>query len=194
MVVFKANTSTYFTDLEQVDVSKIVQYKPNSTIIINRFNDIQDIQHPNSWDQSIDQIDPKEIVECIALNQLVPTLIINKIKSKLVGLHKFIIHVGSLEGQFESTKSDKHIHTNMCKSALNMLIRSLEEDPDSNLHVHTINPGYVTGVKIKPLEHEFPLSIEDGAARITWPIFQIAKGIKLDKTWTKIGNYEKARW
>ena len=195
IVKFKPNTSTYFTDLTQVDVTGIIQYKPaNQSIIINRFNDVQEIPHENSWEQSIDQIDPKEIVECVALNQLVPTLIINKIKSKLIGPNKFIIHVGSFEGQFDTSKSDKHIHTNMCKSALNMLVRSLEEDTDPELHVHTINPGYVTGIKIKPLDQEFPLTIEDAASRITWPIFQIAKGIRLDKSWTKISNYEKAKW
>jgi NAD(P)-dependent dehydrogenase (short-subunit alcohol dehydrogenase family) len=194
IIMFKPNTKTYFTDLNKVDTSKIIEYKPNSKIMINRFNDVQEIPHENSWDQTIDQVDPKEIVECVALNQLVPTLIINKIKSKLIGPNKFIIHVGSFEGQFETSKSDKHIHTNMCKSALNMLIRSLEEDSDPNLHVHTVNPGYVTGVKIKPIGQEYPLTMEDGASRITWPIFQIAKGIKLDKSWTKIGNYEKANW
>ena len=195
IVTFKPNTSTYFTDLTQVDVTGIIQYKPaNQSIIINKFNDVQEIPHENSWEQSIEQIDPKEIVECVALNQLVPTLIINKIKSKLVGLNKFIINVGSFEGQFDTSKSDKHIHTNMCKSALNMLVRSLEEDPDPELHVHTINPGYVTGVKIASINHEYPLSMEDGASRITWPIFQIVKGVKLDKSWTKIGNYEKTKW
>lgn len=194
LVKFKPNTKTYFTNLKQVDLSGIVQYEPNSKIIINRFNDVQEIPHQNSWEQSIEQIDPKEIVECVAINQLVPTLIINKIKSKLVGPNKFIIHVGSFEGQFDTFKNDKHIHTNMCKSALNMLIRSLEEDSDTELHVYTINPGYVTGVKINPLNQEYPLTMEDGASRITWPIFQIAKGIKLDKSWTKIGNYEKTKW
>jgi NAD(P)-dependent dehydrogenase (short-subunit alcohol dehydrogenase family) len=102
--------------------------------------------------------------------------------------------VVSFEGQFDTSKTDKHIHTNMCKSALNMLIRSLEEDPDPDLHVYTINPGYVTGVKINSPNQEFPLGVEDGASRITWPIYQISKGIKLDKSWSKIGNYEKTKW
>ena len=76
-----------------------------------------------------------------------------------------------------------------------MLIRSLEEDPDQNLHVHTINPGYITGIKISTVSNpEYPLTPEDGASRITWPIFQYANGNKLDKSWTKIGNYEKAKW
>ena len=193
-IQIKPNTTKYFTDLNQLNTSQIIKYKPNQSVIINKFNDVQEIPHENSWEQTIDQVEPKEIVECIAINQLVPTLIINKIKTKLIGPNKFIIHVGSFEGQFDTSKSNKHIHTNMCKSALNMLIRSLEEDPDPNLHVHTINPGYVTGAKINPIGHEFPLSMEDGASRITWPIYQVSKGIKLDKTWIKIGNYEKTKW
>ncbi len=194
LIVFKPNSKTYFTDLNQVDITGLINYNCNQQIQINDFNDIQDIPHPNSWEQSIDQIDPKEIVECVALNQLVPTLIINKIKNKLVGKNKFIIHIGSFEGQFDTSKTDKHIHTNMCKSALNMLIRSLEEDPDLDLHVHTINPGYVTGVKITPGKTDYPVSLSDAASKITWPIFQAVLGKPLDKSWTKINNYEKAKW
>lgn len=190
-ILISNKKSQYYLELKEINTSRLICWKPE--IMLNKFGDVQEIPHDNSWNQTIDQVDPKEIVECMALNQLVPTLLINKLKSKLIE-PKFIINVGSFEGQFDTPKTDKHIHTNMCKSALNMLIRSLEEDPDQNLHTYTINPGYITGMKINNSEHDFPLKPIDGASRITWPIFQFANGIKLDKSWTKIGNYEKAKW
>jgi hypothetical protein len=82
----------------------------------------------------------------------------------------------------------------MCKSVLNMLIRCLEEDPDPELHIHTINPGYISGITFNPDNNVFPLTPEDGASRICLPIFQLVNGCLLDKSWTKIGNYEKAPW
>ncbi len=191
LTMFKPNSHMCFTDLSKVNTQELVCFKPRPEIFINQFGDVQDFAHSSSWTQSIDELDPKEIVECVALNQLVPTLIINKLKSKLIE-PKFIINVGSYEGQFNTGKTDKHIHTNMCKSALNMLIRSLEEDPDPDLHVHTINPGYVSGVN--PQKNIYPVNLDDSAAKITWPIFQNQLGKTLDKTWTKICNYEKDTW
>ncbi len=191
VTLFKPNSHKYLTNLSDVNIQQLTEFKTKPEIFINHFGDVQDFQHSSSWTQSIDELDPTEIVECVALNQLVPTLIINKLKSKLVE-PKFIINVGSYEGQFNTGKTDKHIHTNMCKSALNMLIRSLEEDPDPALHVHTINPGYVSGVN--PQKNTYPVSLDDSASKITWPIFQHILGKTLDKSWTKICNYEKDSW
>lgn len=187
--VFRPNTNNYYTKLSEINTSKLKVYKPD--VLINVFGDVQDIEHESSWTQSIEELDPKEIVECFALNQLVPTLLINKLKGKLIG-PKFIITVDSYEGKFSTGKTNKHVHTNMCKSALNMLIRSLEEDPDPELHVHTINPGYVSGVN--PQKSIYPVSLEDSATKITWPIYQFVLGTPLDKSWTKICNYEKDTW
>ncbi len=189
LTVFKPNTFNYYTKLSEVNTQNLKEYKPD--ILINVFGDVQDVAHESSWTQSIEELDPKEIVECFALNQLIPTLLINKLKSKLVG-PKFIITVDSYEGKFSTGKTNKHVHTNMCKSALNMLIRSLEEDPDLELHVHTINPGYVSGVN--PQKSVYPVGLDDSAAKITWPIYQFVLGKPLDKSWTKICNYEKDAW
>jgi len=71
----------------------------------------------------------------------------NNIYTKFVKEHKFIINVDLYESQFE-TKTDKYIYTNMCKSTLNILIRSLGEDPDINLDVYSNNLVYVIGIKI----------------------------------------------
>lgn len=175
------------------DEQQIIEF--SEKFDLNQFNDIKDVKHSISWDQEIDQIDPSEIVEVVCINQLVPTLIINKLKgefNKLMG-PKFIINITALEGQFNySNKNNKHLHTNMCKAAMNMMIRTLSEDPDQNLYVYCIDPGYVSGV-CPQLDH-YPVSMHDGASRIVYPILRYFNGDPLPKKWIKLRNFEQAEW
>ena len=164
-------------------------YKEKSEISI--FKDVKDVQHDNSWDKKIDEITQEEIVECTLINQIVPTLIINKLKHRLTK-PKFIINVTSFEGSFNYNKNDKHIHTNMCKTAMNMMIRTLHEDPDKDLHVYAINPGFVSG--ICPQSDKYPVGLEDGATRILYPIIKYALNDPLDKSIMIMQNYKKTDW
>lgn len=164
-------------------------YKEKSEMSI--FKDIKDVQHESSWNKKIDEITPEEIVETTLINQIVPTLIINKLKHRLTK-PKFIINVTSFEGSFNYNKSDKHIHTNMCKTAMNMMIRTLHEDPDKDLYAYAINPGYVSG--ICPQSDKYPIGLEDGATRILYPIIKYYIGEPLDKSIMIMQNYKKAEW
>jgi NAD(P)-dependent dehydrogenase (short-subunit alcohol dehydrogenase family) len=164
-------------------------YKTRSEMSI--FKDIKDVQHESSWNKKIDEITPEEIVETTLINQIVPTLIINKLKHRLTK-PKFIINVTSFEGSFNYNKSDKHIHTNMCKTAMNMMIRTLHEDSDKDLYVYAINPGYVSG--ICPQSDKYPVGLEDGATRILYPIIKYYIGEPLDKSIMIMQNYKKADW
>ena len=200
VLITNNNSIEIFDDIHNLNTNVLVNYQTqlstqlSTPIKINIFDDVVDVNLECSWDKTIDQIDPKEIVECTALNQLVPTLIINSLKPKLVG-QKFIINICSLEGQFSyNKKTDKHIHTNMCKSALNMLIRSLSEDLDDDFRAFSIDPGYVSGKKTDPGYDELPVKLEDSAAKITWPIFRHFNKNPLPKDWIKIRNYEKEQW
>jgi NAD(P)-dependent dehydrogenase (short-subunit alcohol dehydrogenase family) len=157
----------------------------------NVFKDVQDIPHLNSWDKKIDEISPEEIVECTLINQLVPTLLINKLKPRLQS-PKFIINVTSLEGSFHNNKNDKHPHTNMCKASMNMLIRTLGEDSDKDLHVYAINPGYVSGVC--PQLSKYAIGLDDGASRIIYPIVRLGLGHALTKDYAMMQNYKPASW
>ena len=169
--------------------TEITKFTLNSKI--NAFKDLQDIPHSNSWDKTIDEISPEEIVECTLINQLVPTLLINKLKPKLQS-PKFIINVTSFEGSFHHNKNDKHAHTNMCKSSMNMLIRTLSESSDKDLHVYAINPGYVRGVC--PQLSKYIISLDDGASRIIYPIVRFKLGHQLTKDYTLMHNYKTADW
>lgn len=180
----------YYLDLRNISEKELKQVKIDAHI--NKFHDITDIPHKNSWNQKIEEIDPTEITECMAINQLVPTLLINSLKPILVA-PKFIIHVASLEGQFNNIgKTSHHVHTNMCKSAMNMLIRTLAEENDKDLHVHAIDPGYVSGVC--PQKESYPVPLEDSAAKILYPITRYYNGVPLDKDMIKLRNYEKSPW
>lgn len=169
--------------------NQIVLYKPE--ISLSTFRDVIDVQHENSWNKKIDEISPEEIVEATLINQLVPTLLISKLKPVLIA-PKFIINVTSLEGTFNHSKTDKHLHTNMCKSAMNMMIRTLAEDSDKDLHVYAINPGYVSGVC--PQKDKYALSLEDGASRIIYPIVKYFINEPLNKEHVLLHNYKPADW
>lgn len=158
----------------------------------NIFKDYSDIEHDISWNKKLEDTEPNEIVEVTLINQLVPTLLINKLKAKLLN-PKFIIQVTALEGQFNTKKVDKHVHTNMCKAAMNMLIRTLSEEDDSHLNVFSVNPGYIGGFYNN--NNPGPLSIEDGASRIIYPIIKLYNGDPLDKKkYIHMKNYLPSEW
>lgn len=175
----------------QIDSNFLIDNK----IVLNNFHDIVDdnIKQSSSWNKKIDQIDPREIFEAIIINQTVPTLFVNQLKSTMKG-PKFIINVTALEGQFNTKKNANHLHTNMCKSAMDMMIRTLFEEQDPELHVYCINPGFVSGVN--PQHEHFPLSPEDAASRILNPIFRYFNGDPIKKTLDniKLKNYFPEPW
>lgn len=192
--------------IEQINSDTIIFNSKSCKIIsssehikkeLNVFNDFKDDELRMtglSWDKSIEDIDPTEIVEATLINQLVPTLIINSLKKKMIGsTPKFIINVTALEGQFDyKKKTDKHLHTNMCKAAMNMMIRTLCEDPDKDLHVYCIDPGYVSGVC--PQLDNYPVSMHDGASRIVYPILRFFNNDPLPKEWVKMRNFDPVAW
>ncbi len=186
--------------------NSIQLYKSDRTILMNTiynnsiqlyntgktiFKDIKDNLKESSWTQKIEEVTQEEIVEATLINQVVPTLLINKLKPNLIK-PKFIINVTSLEGMFNHVKTDKHLHTNMCKAAMNMMIRTLNEDSDKDLYVYAINPGYVSGVL--PQNHKYQVPLEDGASRITYPIIKHMNGETLGKEYLLMSNYKPTPW
>ncbi len=79
----------------------------------------------------------------------------------------------------------------MCKIAGNMLIRTLSESPDKDLHAHSIDPGYVSGIN---QYGNFPLKSDDGAARILDPIICFYNGDKLPCDHVNLRNYRPSKW
>jgi len=157
-------------------------------ISFNQFYDIKDSRGNSSWHKQIEDIKPGEIVEANFVNQLVPTLILNQVKSSMKK-PSFIVNVTAKEGQFHCKKNGYHAHTNMCKSAMNMLIRTIAEEKEKGFRVYAINPGYVS-----PQIDDFPLSAEDGSSRILDPIFQFFNETPLSYECVNLKNYVKTEW
>ena len=187
--------------------SSIITYKchTNNQIILvddkiksldikfNQFNDIKDkdIKDESSWAKNIEDIDAGEILETIAINQTVPTLLINQLK-KHMAKPRFIIQCTANEGTFNINKESTHAHTNMCKAAMNMLIRTISEEKEPDQYVFSVNCGFISGVN--PQQDHYPLSDEDGATRILYPIIEFYSGTPLPKEIIHLRNYQSEKW
>ncbi len=180
-------------DSSNINKSKL----PNTdmSIVLASFNTNHDIIEyvtplTTSWGATIDKIHKDEILEAVMINQLVPTLIVQKLLPIMTN-PKFVINVTANEGQFYGKKTDKHVHVNMCKAAMNMMIRTLSETDDSNLNVFCIDPGFVSGINSYST---FPLDMYDGASRVLHPIFSYYNDTPLDKKQVKLKNYISCKW
>ena len=170
----------------------IVHSHSDISMHIDQFGDIKDYPQDISWNKTLDKINPGEIIEANLINQLVPTLIVNHLLPHM-SIPKFIINVTAIEGQFDHhIKTDKHAHVNMCKAGMNMMIRTLSESNDPNLHVYCVDPGYVSGIDIN--NTNYPLDIFDGASRVLDPIMCFYNGEPLEKKHIKLRNYKPYKW
>lgn len=106
----------------------------------------------------------------------------------------FIIVCTALEGTFDYTKNDKHPHTNMCKAAMNMMVRTMHEEKDPHLHIYSINPGFVSGVNPNPSIIKLSINPDDGASRILDPIIQYYNNTPLPRDWVIIRDYLPTCW
>ena len=96
--------------------------------------------------------------------------------------YSHVINVSALEGKFNvGKKSTAHPHTNMGKAALNMMTHTCSRDfISSHVLVNCVDTGWVTdmaplGIGAVAKTHKThvgpPLDEEDGAARVTDPIY-----------------------
>ncbi|CAH6419756.1 Dehydrogenase/oxidoreductase [uncultured virus] len=190
------NSLVPWTGISGCEISTILK---NNDLSLNSFGDIQDIdiKANSSWNMTIELINSEEIMEATIVNQLVPTLIINQLRPFMCK-PSFIIQCTALEGSFNTDKNAYHAHSNMCKAAMNMLIRTMSEEPvcknGNSLYVYSINPGFVSGVNANPETTQFPLSPDDAASRILDPIIQYYRGTPLPKEWVILKNYHSTSW
>jgi len=152
----------------------------------NRFDeDLQqvDLRELNSWRLRMHEVETPELLEVQLVNAIAPYILNARLKPLMVrtlGLHKHIVNVSAIEGQFyRATKTDKHAHTNMAKAALNMMTRTSAPDfVKDGIHMNAVDTGWITDEDpavhaARKAEAGFspPLDIIDGAARIVDPIF-----------------------
>lgn len=160
-------------------------------INLNKYHDIDDPEafdtSKSSWFKNIEDISTEELLEVHLINQIVPAMIVGKVKPTMPK-PGFIINVSSCEGQFNTkSKEEIHVHTNMTKAGLNMMIRTLIEskDADKDYYYYVVDPGFVSGVRVSGFKETTPIQSEDGASRILDPLISFQKG-KIIKS----GNYK----
>lgn len=144
-----------------------------------------DLRDGNSWQLRMHEVSGVELLETQLINAVAPFVINARLKPLMEatpGLHKHIVNVSAMEGQFyRRYKSTNHPHTNMAKAALNMMTRTSAPDYiSSGIHINSVDTGWVTDEN--PVgwatrremagRRSFhpPLDIVDGAARIIDPI------------------------
>jgi NAD(P)-dependent dehydrogenase (short-subunit alcohol dehydrogenase family) len=151
---------------------------------LNRFGQPVDFREKNSWNSTLSEISIQELLEVNLINHISPYMLIKELTPLLKASpfkEKFIINVSSSEGQFSyANKTIHHPHTNMTKSALNMLTRtSAMEYSRDKIFMNSVDVGWIsTGVVESKREKLFekgsvpPLDSVDGMARILHPIYE----------------------
>ena len=165
---------------------------------------VPDINDVNSWTQTVEHVDPMEMLEVQLCNTTAPFLLISKLRASMAASparRKYIVNVSAMEGVFgRGYKGPGHPHTNMAKAALNMLTRtSAGEMLRDGILMTAVDTGWITDerphvTKMRLAEEGFhaPLDLVDGAARVYDPIVQGEAGIDLYGCFLK--DYEKAQW
>jgi NAD(P)-dependent dehydrogenase (short-subunit alcohol dehydrogenase family) len=146
---------------------------------VDKFNEQIDLRRKNSWNSKLEELSMMEIAEVQVINNVSPTLIVAiilplmTVKSDGMNIfaRSYIVNVTSTEGQFVTiAKTDDHAHTNMSKAALNMLTRSSAAYyAKKGIIMNSVDPGWVSSGL--PTFRPAPLTVEDGASRIVYPIF-----------------------
>jgi len=166
---------------------------------------VPDIDHVNSWVQSVEQVDPLEMLEVQLANTTAPFLLISRLRASMEASdahRKYVVNVSAMEGQFSRRyKGPGHPHTNMAKAALNMLTRTSAGEmlETSGILMTAVDTGWITDerphhTKVRLAEEGFhaPLDLVDGAARVYDPIVRGEAGVDLHGVFLK--DYKPSPW
>ncbi|GAA3456509.1 SDR family oxidoreductase [Dactylosporangium matsuzakiense] len=165
---------------------------------------VPDLAHTNSWVQTVEEVDPVELLEVQLCNATAPFILVSRLRSAMkrsTARRKYVVNVSAMEGQFSRRyKGPGHPHTNMAKAALNMLTRtSAEEMLTDGILMTAVDTGWITDERPHPQKmrlHEegfhAPLDLSDGAARVYDPIVRGERGEDLYGCFLK--DYEPSAW
>ena len=159
----------------------------------------------NSWVQTVEEIDPLELLEVQLCNQTAPFILISRLRPSMAASaarRTYVVNVSAMEGQFSRAyKGPGHPHTNMSKAALNMLTRtsSTEMLETDRILMTAVDTGWITDerphvTKVRLAEEGFkaPLDLVDGAARVYDPIVRGEAGEDVHGVFLK--DFEPSPW
>lgn len=146
-------------------------------------NGIQiDRRSKNTWVTRLHETTESELLATVLINYIAPFLLIKHLKSMMDSgsdTPGIIINVSSVEGKYTSpdeAKTDRHVHNNCAKAALNMITRSVAfKWKLENIYVNSVETGWITDEMPQDGTQKLfypPLDEIDGASRILDPIFQ----------------------
>lgn len=166
---------------------------------------VPDEHHINSWTQSVDQVEPLEMLEVQLANMTAPFLLVSRLRPAMAAStarRTYIVNVSAMEGVFgRGYKGPGHPHTNMAKAALNMLTRTSAREmfETDGILMTAVDTGWITDerphfTKVRLAEEGFhaPLDLVDGAARVYDPIVRGEAGEDLFGVFLK--DYRKSSW
>ncbi len=166
---------------------------------------VPDLASTNSWVQSVDEVDPLELLEVQLANETAPFILISKLRPSLASSparRTYVVNVSAMEGVFgRGYKGPGHPHTNMAKAAVNMLTRtsSREMFEKDRILMTSVDTGWITDerphpTKVRLAEEGFhaPLDLVDGAARVYDPIVRGEAGEDLFGVFLK--DYAPGQW
>ncbi len=143
----------------------------------------------NSWVQSVDEVDPVELLEVQLCNMTAPFLLISRLREAMAAStarRTYVVNVSAMEGQFSrGYKGPGHPHTNMAKAALNMLTRTSAQEmfESDGILMTAVDTGWITDERPHTMKKRLaddgfhaPLDLVDGAARVYDPIVRGERG------------------
>ncbi|MFE8005915.1 SDR family NAD(P)-dependent oxidoreductase [Streptomyces sp. NPDC057418] len=166
---------------------------------------VPDLHDTNSWIQTVEEVEPIELLEVQLCNSTAPFILISRLRpamARTTAKRAYVVNVSAMEGVFSrGYKGAGHPHTNMAKAALNMLTRTSAQEmfEKDGILMTAVDTGWITDErphpdKIRLAEEGFhaPLDLIDGAARVYDPIVRGEEGEKLYGCFLK--DYAPAGW
>ncbi len=170
---------------------------------------VPDTCDSNSWVQTVEEVDPIELLEVQLCNQTAPFILLSRLRPSLAAAAKaapsgrsYVVNVSAMEGVFgRGYKGAGHPHTNMAKAALNMLTRTSAQElfEADRVLMTAVDTGWITDERPHPDKLRLaadgfhaPLDLVDGAARVYDPIVRGEAGEDLYGVFLK--DYRVGDW
>ena len=166
---------------------------------------LPDLHDSNSWTQTVNEVDPLEMLEVQLANTTAPFILISRLRAALAASparRTYIVNVSAMEGVFgREYKGPGHPHTNMAKAAVNMLTRTSAREmfETDGILMTSVDTGWITDerphpTKVRLAEEGFhaPLDLVDGAARVYDPIVRGEAGDDVFGVFLK--DYAPSNW